>query len=337
MSILNRASHSELIKLAYERIIPPLLPTLYKGQSSKICVIGGSEDYTGAPYFSANAASLMGCDLTHIICEENAATVIKSYNPNLMVHPYLVTSRDNATSNFEKIKTLLARMYTIVIGPGLGREAKMINDVKRILKIVLNDCEGKIPIILDADSLYVLSIDDEMVELVKQFPLGKIILTPNVIEFKRICDRLLQSDKDVNESIEEQSIKISELLNCTVFCKGETDQIVASIKNNKSESIILNNTVSGSNKRVGGQGDTLTGTIACMLAYSRAVHDFKILGERKNDLKWIEYVLLSCYIGSSITRTCSNIAYKEKGRAMQTTDMNSHVGKVFQKFFPDKS
>lgn len=33
------------------------------GQQGRIAVIGGSEDYTGAPYFSAMASARLGCDM----------------------------------------------------------------------------------------------------------------------------------------------------------------------------------------------------------------------------------------------------------------------------------
>lgn len=35
-----------------------------------------------------------GADLSHTFCTEGAATVIKSYAPDLIVHPYLPDSND---------------------------------------------------------------------------------------------------------------------------------------------------------------------------------------------------------------------------------------------------
>ncbi len=35
----------------------------YVGQMGRVGVIGGSEDYTGAPYFSAMASARLGCDM----------------------------------------------------------------------------------------------------------------------------------------------------------------------------------------------------------------------------------------------------------------------------------
>jgi ATP-dependent NAD(P)H-hydrate dehydratase len=34
-----------------------------KGQHGRVAVIGGCEDYTGAPYFSAMASARLGADL----------------------------------------------------------------------------------------------------------------------------------------------------------------------------------------------------------------------------------------------------------------------------------
>ncbi|EDO18238.1 hypothetical protein Kpol_543p68 [Vanderwaltozyma polyspora DSM 70294] len=331
MSVLKQLSHKELINLAHSKCIPPLLSKFHKGQTGRVCIIGGCEDYTGAPYFSANATALMGCDLTHVICERQAAPIIKGYSPNLMVHPYLSSNVKEYPTDFDKIKSLLSRIHVIVIGPGLGRDPSMLESCKRIIQLVLEEHEGKIPIVIDADGLFLLSNDREAQDFIKRFPKGRIILTPNVVEFQRLYTALF--NKDTSDDIDKlkKAERISELLQCIVFCKGRTDHIVASNYCN------LENVTPGSNKRVGGQGDTLTGTIACMLSYSRAIHDFKLIDPNpKIEFSWLDYALLSCYSGSTITRTCSKLAYQEKGRAMQTTDMNNYVGQVFQMMFPEE-
>lgn len=48
--MLRGKSQKELIHLS-RQLIQPLLPSFHKGQSGKIAVIGGNEDYTGAPFF----------------------------------------------------------------------------------------------------------------------------------------------------------------------------------------------------------------------------------------------------------------------------------------------
>lgn len=41
--------------------------TVNTGQLGRVAVIGGSEDYTGAPYFSAMASARLGCDMVRSI------------------------------------------------------------------------------------------------------------------------------------------------------------------------------------------------------------------------------------------------------------------------------
>ncbi|KAF3825658.1 hypothetical protein GH733_006485 [Mirounga leonina] len=69
-------------------IIPPQTSKKHKGQDGRIGVVGGCQEYTGAPYFAAISA-LKGADLSHVFCTREAAPVIKSYSPELIVHPVL--------------------------------------------------------------------------------------------------------------------------------------------------------------------------------------------------------------------------------------------------------
>merc|ERR1711977_454377 len=70
------------ILLKVQRMVPPMLEKFHKGQLGRVAVIGGSEDYTGAPYFSAMASARLGCDMSHLICTPDAGAVIKTYSPN---------------------------------------------------------------------------------------------------------------------------------------------------------------------------------------------------------------------------------------------------------------
>jgi ATP-dependent NAD(P)H-hydrate dehydratase len=56
------------IKAILAKIIPLLTKSRYKGQNGKVGVIGGSFEYTGAPYYAAISAVKGGGDLAHIFC-----------------------------------------------------------------------------------------------------------------------------------------------------------------------------------------------------------------------------------------------------------------------------
>jgi NAD(P)H-hydrate repair Nnr-like enzyme with NAD(P)H-hydrate dehydratase domain len=94
MSGPSRAALVEEIRA----FIPPLAQHLHKGASGKLGVFGGSAEYTGAPYFVAISALRTGADLAHVVCTQAAATAIKSYCPDVIVHP-LLPSRSSSSSS----------------------------------------------------------------------------------------------------------------------------------------------------------------------------------------------------------------------------------------------
>ena len=71
--------------------------------TGRIGVVGGSMDFTGAPFFSAMSAMRIGADLSHIICEPKAGDVIKTYAPGeylfyiLKFYLYLLQLRFNCS------------------------------------------------------------------------------------------------------------------------------------------------------------------------------------------------------------------------------------------------
>jgi ATP-dependent NAD(P)H-hydrate dehydratase len=50
-----------------KNFFPKLSLTMHKGQGGKICVLGGSKEYTGAPYYAATASLRAGGDLCKLL------------------------------------------------------------------------------------------------------------------------------------------------------------------------------------------------------------------------------------------------------------------------------
>ena len=72
-------------------VFPPLELNEQKGLNGRVGVIGGSFEFTGAPYYSAISSLKAGGDLAHIFCAKSAATAIKAYTPEIIVHPVFVS------------------------------------------------------------------------------------------------------------------------------------------------------------------------------------------------------------------------------------------------------
>ena len=143
--------------------------------------------YTGAPFFAAIAALRMGADLSHVICAPSAANAIKSYAPDLIVHPILHPPSSNTLSPDQvdsELSSLLSRLHVLVIGPGLGREDYMISHAKTALNLAK---ENGMYVVLDADALWILGQD---LAILKGY--RRAVITPNAVEFKRLSDAVVR-------------------------------------------------------------------------------------------------------------------------------------------------
>ena len=76
------------------RVLPKLGSKGHKGDNGRIGIIGGSYEFTGAPFYSAISALKTGADLAHIFCSKSSSVSIKSYSPEIIVHPVFVSEEE---------------------------------------------------------------------------------------------------------------------------------------------------------------------------------------------------------------------------------------------------
>ena len=77
----NRHYHSQALLKRLASVFPLLHKSDKKGKNGRIAVIGGSFEFTGAPYYSAISSLRVGGDLSHIFCSKFSSAAIKSYSP----------------------------------------------------------------------------------------------------------------------------------------------------------------------------------------------------------------------------------------------------------------
>ncbi|GAM84189.1 hypothetical protein ANO11243_021820 [Dothideomycetidae sp. 11243] len=206
---------------------------------------------------------------------------------------------------------MLDRLHVVVIGPGLGRDPAMQETCARVIQEAR---KRNIPFVLDADGLYLAQSRPDLVQGYEE-----CILTPNVVEFGRLAKA-----KNIDVSKEDPS-KLCEKLAIafggpTIIQKGQKDYI-----SNGKHTLVSDG--EGGLKRAGGQGDTLTGSLGTLLAYRKAYHDR--IWEHDNSLSRSETLALAAFGGSCITRECSRLAFKERGRSLQAGDLTEHVHEAF--------
>ncbi|KAI9780614.1 MAG: hypothetical protein M1835_004450 [Candelina submexicana] len=312
------------ILLKVRKMVPPMLEKFHKGQMGRVAVIGGSQDYTGAPYFSAMASARLGADMSHVICEPEAAQVIKTYSPNLMVHPYMrqahhLHEKESLETISKNVVDMLPRLHVIVIGPGLGRDQCMQDTCATVIQEAR---KVNMPFVLDADGLYLAQTRPELVQGYKE-----CILTPNVVEFGRLA-RSKGIDMDGDET-QLCSNLAKAFGGVTIVQKGSKDYI-------SNGEFTLVSDLEGGLKRSGGQGDTLTGSLATLLGWRKAYLDR--IWDHENDLSASEMLTLAAFGGSSITRECSRLAFAERGRSLQAGDLTDKVEIAFNNLLdPAKS
>ncbi|XP_030057412.1 ATP-dependent (S)-NAD(P)H-hydrate dehydratase isoform X2 [Microcaecilia unicolor] len=286
-------------------VIPPLTAKKHKGQDGRIGVIGGCQEYTGAPYFAAISALKVGADLSHVFCTKDAAAAIKSYSPELIVHPVL--DIPNAVNEVEK---WLPRLHTVVLGPGLGRDEVILEHAKGIIE--RTRAKG-IPIVIDADGLWLIAQHPSIIQGYQG-----AILTPNLMEFSRLYEAVLRDPMDSNDH-HGCVLRLSQALgNLTIVQKGERDLISDGQK-------VLVCSHEGSNRRCGGQGDLLSGSLGVLAHWA-----FLAGSEKTNGLNPF---LVAAFGACSLTRQCNSQAFQKYGRSMTTKDMITEIGTAFNKLF----
>ncbi|KAI1176907.1 H-hydrate dehydratase [Nemania sp. FL0916] len=312
------------------QMVPPMLEKFHKGQLGRVAVIGGSKDYTGAPYFSAMASARLGCDMSHVICTSAAAAVIKTYSPNLMVHPLMRQTDDSASSDSsapgpveearnaaQPVIDMLGRLHVLVIGPGLGRDEAMHQTCEKVLAAAR---ERSIPVVIDADALAIVTRSPDLVDGWRE-----VVLTPNVVEFARLWRGVFPNDNDNDASEGKEGAgrveKLAKALGgVTIVQKGAKDYV-----SNGTTTIVVD--LPGGLKRSGGQGDTLTGCIATFLAWRKAYRDR--IWDHAGELGDAETLGLAAFAGAAVTRECSRLAFEKHGRSLQASDLTEQVHVAF--------
>ncbi|KAL7384608.1 hypothetical protein ABVT39_005413 [Epinephelus coioides] len=304
-STSHRGMDDDILSLV-KSIVPPLTSKKHKGQDGRIGIIGGCQDYTGAPYFAAISALKVGADLSHVFCTKDAATVIKSYSPELIVHPVL-----DSPNAVEEIEKWLPRLHGLVVGPGLGREEALLRTAKEVIE---KSKPRDIPIVIDADGLWLVTQQPSVIQGYQ-----KGILTPNIMEFTRLYEALHHEPMDSSDhqrSVMQLSVAMG---NLTLVLKGEHDLITDGSK-------VVSCSVEGSGRRCGGQGDLLSGSMGVLAHWAHAA-------SAAGTVRSVNPSVVAAFGACSLTRQCNSQAFQRHGRSTTTSDMIQEIGSAFKKLF----
>jgi len=247
-------------KTYFDNILPKRPEDSHKGTFGHVLNIAGSGFYTGAAYFSSVAPLKVGCGRVTLASVETVLNAVSSLSPDVILMPLDETKEKIISPKaIKKIEKNLCNFQAISVGCGLSRGKCSIKLLKKVLKLLKN---SKIPLVIDADGLNLLS------ELkVFDLPLN-IILTPHPKEMSRLMgvnveNILLQPEFWVK--------KCCEKYNCTTVLKLHKT-LVADNKGNFYTNNTGNSALSHS-----GSGDVLCGMITGFLAQRMNCFEASIL------------------------------------------------------------
>ncbi|KAI7842630.1 hypothetical protein COHA_003734 [Chlorella ohadii] len=293
--------------------------------------------YSCPPPPPLSPASQIGADISHVFCTEGAATVIKGYSPELIVHPYLPDSsqqggEDQAQEQarqqaVQAIEPWLDRFDAVVIGPGLGRDPLILSTVAEVMRAVRR---RSLPMVVDADGLWLVNQDPSLVAgklhmalcILHVHRYFNAVLTPNKVEFGRLADKLgvAVDSPDVLQSI------CRSLDGPVVVRKGKEDAV-----GDGRQVVVCDE--EGSPRRAGGQGDVLSGCIAAYAAWAQRaagasreqLHEGGGSGDAPPGLPPL---VVAAYAGCLTTRRASQRAFVRQRRSMGATDLLAELGAV---------
>ena len=236
---------SELISEIYQ----PIAIDTHKGTQGHALLIGGSYGKMGSVCLSSKAALKSGCGLVTALIPKCGYDIVQIAIPEAMV----ITNKEKKT--IKKIDFQI-KPDAIGIGMGLGHEVATQHAFHQFL------INNKLPLVIDADALNILSLNKDWISLVPK----NSILTPHPKELERLIGPWQNEEEKL-----EKTMQLSLKTDCVIVVKGAPTLIV-------DGTTIYKNTTGNPALATAGSGDVLTGIITSLIAQKYSSLNAAILG-----------------------------------------------------------
>jgi hydroxyethylthiazole kinase-like uncharacterized protein yjeF len=151
-----------------------------KYSAGKLFILAGSPGMTGAAVLAAQGALRIGTGLIMIGIPQSLNTTMEVKITEALTHPLPETSAGTlSVKGLSDISERIAWADTVLIGPGIGRNAETVQLVSQVCQMCNN---ANKPTVLDADGLFALSTLPELPSQLK----ACFLLTPHHGEFMRL-------------------------------------------------------------------------------------------------------------------------------------------------------
>ena len=226
-------------------VLPRRRRESHKGDYGRVCILGGSVGYTGAPILAAKAAVRTGAGLVTLLTPEPVWPIAAAKLDCAM--PWPLPAEEGALSG-EVLGPALEKLSAAdaaLIGPGLGRKAEAAGVVRKLVSAL--EC----PLVLDADGINALEGHIDVLDARRD---RLTVLTPHDGEFARVGGDLSGGDRIV------LARAFAAAHGCVLVLKGY--RTITAFPDGK----VYVNTTGNPGMAKGGSGDVLAGMVASFLA-----------------------------------------------------------------------
>jgi len=242
----------------------------HKGDYGKVGIIAGSPGFTGAAILASKAALRAGAGMITLFHPLGLETIFENQLLEIMTYtipfPFNMSQQNETktkrgkksnsfdSEGFTEFFNKLNSMDVLLIGPGIGKSEEMVDLIKQIT------ASWNKPLILDADALNILA-DNKNIK--KSISGKKVLLTPHIGEFARLCDVTTEDIlKDPLQYLQDFTAKYK----CNVLLKSATSIYC-------DEMGFIFDTTGNDGLSTGGSGDVLAGIITSFVGQQLSLKD----------------------------------------------------------------
>lgn len=237
------------------RMLRPRHRVSHKGDFGHVLVVGGSTEMPGAPVLAAIGALRTGAGLVSMVYNPERPACLTP--PEIMLRP--ISFPNLCLATLSEVERSLSKCTSLIIGPGVGLRSDTEIFINKIIERLV---ELKIPYVLDADALTILSRASGKIEL------GNCVITPHPGE----ASRLLGVDAtEIQRDRYTAAQELGRIYQCCVVLKGAGSIIWSGHRG----TVNLSGTPYMAS---GGVGDVLAGIVGAFLAQGYSAYDAASMG-----------------------------------------------------------
>ena len=266
--------------------LPKRNPASHKGSYGKCLILAGAEGMAGAAYFAALSAYRSGTGLVKLCSAKENLGILQTLIPEA-----IILSFSKEKEHFQEVEKAIEWSDFLLFGPGMGTG----EEAKELLRLVLE--KGRVPLLIDADGLNLLSRDSALQALAKAYGRKSLLfLTPHLMEFSRL------SGKSLTE-IENQGGKIAKYFgkeyHCILLLKSHDTMVIS-----PEGELVYHRKKSCAALSKGGSGDVFAGSLAGI---------YLILEEESKTVKQIRQGCIAAILSCEAQILAGELAAKEWG------------------------